>query len=158
MLLVAILQREDLCSLQQSFLTLQVPSAYLNFVGKPHVGGITLNQPPLSNHCIDLPDSLPKLEQNATVMKLPKADRNSSNPAGQSTPRISLFRPLQTEYQCIYADRPNRSTSSDRNQDGCQFYRQIEIRMCGYRATQHSSGVQRFHNFPLLAFSTPLEN
>ena len=32
--------------------------------------------------------------------------------------------------------------------------------MCGYRATQHSSGVQHFHTFPLLAIrrlSTPLE-
>lgn len=55
----------------------------------------------------------------------------------------------------------NRSTSSDRNQDGCQFYHQFEIQMCGYRATQHSSGVQRLHPFLYLlfvAFSTPLEN
>jgi hypothetical protein len=93
----------------QCFLTLQapfIPPVYLNFARKPHVGGITLSQPLLSNHCIDLSDSLPKPEQHATVMKLPKADRNALNPVGQSTPRISLFKPLQTEYQCIYADRP----------------------------------------------------
>ena len=52
MLLVTILQCEDLCPLQPNLPNIAGafnPPAYLNFAGKPHVGGITLNRPPLSN-------------------------------------------------------------------------------------------------------------
>ena len=60
----------------------------------------------MCNRCIDLPDSIHKLEQHAAVMKLPQTGRNKSKSPDGTTPRVSIFSPLQTEPESVRADPP----------------------------------------------------
>jgi hypothetical protein len=83
-----------------------LPPSYLDCSGKPHTGGISLDEPPLCCRCVDLRDAAPKLEQHAAVMNLSNAYGVTSQPVGWTTSRVSTFRPLQMESQAVCEDLP----------------------------------------------------
>jgi hypothetical protein len=83
-----------------------MPPSYLDLSGKVHTGGMSLQEPPVCNRCVELPDSLPKLEQHAGIMNLAKTGGVTSKPVEWTTPRVSIFKPLQMEHQSVYTDLP----------------------------------------------------
>lgn len=79
------------------------PPPYLDATGKPHLGGIKLEKPPVCQRCESSHDSVPRLEQHAAVMNMPVNCAKTPNSDRLITSYVSLYHPLQPEFSSIKA-------------------------------------------------------
>lgn len=138
-----------------------IPPSYLDLSGKAHTGGTKLQKPPLCNRCTDLPDTGVKLEQHVAVMNLPMASSVASKPVNWTTPRVSLFKPLQIEDKPIYEDLP---TPLDAVRQKPSWMSLLPSNRNPHLHPPRDSALQRRSSFPHFSstrfsspFSTPAE-
>ena len=71
------------------------PPSYLDRHGRPHDYGMHVNAPPVCERCTSSPASLPKIQQHAELLKIPRERTDASwNPPHITNYRISIYQPL----------------------------------------------------------------